>query len=373
LRAQLARDIGFPYSCYKRVVLIPWTKVRSIFEMRWTKSLIFVAALLLPSLASAQTTPPAPQPPVPRPPIERPEVAGPDMSAQTENPATPGADQSGSDLPTPANAQNLSPAPPLAPAPAVGLPQPVTLSARISEGGQIIPDGLVWRVFANKTDETGQLALLYKSEDAAASFSLPEGEYLVHVAYGRSQASEPLIVEPGPNVKTVILQAGALRLRSAVSGDTAIPPSQLRFDIFTSGLDEARVPVALNVESDALIRLNAGTYNVVSKWGDINATVRADIRVEPSQVTEATLFHRAAQIAFKLASNIGGEAIADVDWTVTDTTGTTLFQAVGAFPVVVLAEGEYSVIAQQGDDIYNRDFQVRAGPPREIEVLTTVY
>ena len=254
-----------------------------------------------------------------------------------------------------------------------GAEHSVTLSASIEENGPIIPEGLVWRVFDTRTDDTGQLALIYKSEDAVASFSLPQGEYLVHVAYGRSQASDPLLVEPGPNMKTVALQAGALRLKSAISGDIAIPSSQLSFDIFTAGLDEGRVPVALDVEENTMIHLNAGTYSVVSKWGNVNATVRADLRVEPSQVTEATLFHKAAQITFKLASNTGGEAIADVDWTVTNQAGDTLFTALGAFPVVVLAEGDYVVIAQSGERVFNRDFQVRPGAPREIEVLTTVY
>ncbi len=254
-----------------------------------------------------------------------------------------------------------------------GAEYPVTLSASIVENGPIIPEGLVWRVFDTRTDDSGQLALIYKSEDAVASLSLPQGDYLVHVAYGRSQASDPLTVERGPNMKTVALQAGALRLKSAISGDIAIPSSQLRFDIFTAGLDEGRVPVALDVEENTMIHLNAGTYSVVSKWGNVNATVRADLRVEPSQVTEATLFHKAAQITFKLASNTGGEAIADVDWTVTNQAGDTLFTALGAFPVVVLAEGDYVVIAQSGERVFNRDFQVRPGAPREIEVLTTVY
>ncbi len=50
-----------------------------------------------------------------------------------------------------------------------------------------------------------------------------------------------------------------------------------------------------------------------------------------------------------------------------------MFTALGAFPVVVLAEGDYVVIAQSGERVFNRDFQVRPGAAREIEVLTTVY
>jgi hypothetical protein len=35
-----------------------------------------------------------------------------------------------------------------------------------------------------------------------------------------------------------------------------------------------------------------------------------DLRVEPGQLTDATLYHRAAQMSFKLVSEAGGEAIA---------------------------------------------------------------
>ncbi|HHG90808.1 MAG TPA: hypothetical protein ENJ90_10075 [Devosia sp.] len=332
--------------------------------MRWKVVLLVFLTLVSSSPAVAQQ-----RPPIPEPRIIRPGDTAPDTGMEGSNTGMGGPMMEVD----PEQAARISQAIEAVSPAITGAEYSVTLSASIVENGPIIPEGLVWRVFDTRTDETGQLALIYKSEDAVASLSLPLGEYLVHVAYGRSQASDPLTVERGPNMKTVALQAGALRLKSAITGDIAIPSSQLRFDIFTAGLDEGRVPVALDVEENAMIHLNAGTYSVVSKWGNVNATVRADLRVEPSQVTEATLFHRAAQITFKLASVSGGEAIADVDWTVTNQAGDTLFTALGAFPVVVLAEGDYTVIAQSGERVFNRDFQVQPGAPREIEVLTTVY
>ena len=58
------------------------------------------------------------------------------------------------------------------------------------------------------------------------------------------------------------------------------------------------------------IRLNAGAYHIVSLYGDANATVRADVTVEPGKVTEATVKHAAAAITFKLVEEAGGEALA---------------------------------------------------------------
>ncbi len=252
-------------------------------------------------------------------------------------------------------------------------PQLVTISARITEEGPQIPEGMVWRVFGTEADANGELPMVARSEDSVASLSLQPGEYLVHAAYGRSQVSDTLIVEASATSKTVIMDAGALRLKTAISGDINMPPSQVKFDIYTSGLDDDRVPIALNTAPEELIYLNAGVYNVVSRWGSINATVRADLRVEPGQVTEATLFHKAAQITWKLVSSEGGEAIADVEWSIRDADNNEVYADFGAFPTAILAEGDYSVIATLGENVYNREFQVQPGPPREVEVLTAVY
>lgn len=260
------------------------------------------------------------------------------------------------------------------PLPQPGLPQPMTLSAKISEDGAIIPQGLVWRVFDPKTDANGQLPLLAKSEDAVAVFDLTPGDYVVHVAYGRSQATDTLHVEQGITSKTFILDSGALRLNAAISGDLPIASEDLKFEIYaTDSSDQERVLVAENIKPGEMVHLNAGIYNVVSQFGGVNAQVRADLRVEPGQITDATLYHRASRVNFKLVSEAGGEAIADVDWTLKSDSGETLFTDFGAFPTAILAEGEYSILARRGDNVYNRDFSVSAGPAQEVEVLTTVY
>src|SRR5690606_37389849 len=131
--------------------------------------------------------------------------------------------------------------------------------------------------------------------------------------------------------------------------------------------------IAEDLRHDELIHVNAGIYSVVSEFGPINAVARAEIRVEPGEITQATLYHRAAQVNLKLVSEEGGEAIADVEWTIKTTSGDTIFSEIGAFPSTVLAEGDYLVLAKLGDNVYNREFQVIPGAPREIEILTAVY
>jgi hypothetical protein len=253
------------------------------------------------------------------------------------------------------------------------VPQPVTLAATITTDGAPVSEGLVWRIFDTTPDESGELPLAAKSEEAAASLSLPPGEYVVHVAYGRAQTSDTMTVVPGENTKVIALEAGGLRLNAAVEGDIRIPPTLLKFDVMTAGPEGERTLIAQQLSPNDIVTLNAGTYHIVSHFGAINAIVRADLRVEPGQLTDATLYHQASQVSFKLVSEPGGEAIADVEWTVQTPDGTTLFNELGAFPSTVLATGDYIVLAEQGQSVFNREFEVQPGAPREVEVLTQVY
>ena len=312
--------------------------------------MVIVAALLLPGFGWAQEDG---MPPLPRP---RP---------SHEPPPAPESALVDPDVATPATEAISA---------VTSAPQPVHLSAQVTESGAMIPEGLVWRIFDTRTDTSGQLALVAKSDEATANLTLPPGEYVIHVAYGRAQASDSMTVSEGDNSKTIVLDAGALRLNAAITGDVGVPLSMVRFDIFTGGVNESeRTLVAEAITANDIVTLNAGTYHVVSYFGEINAVVRADLRVEPGQLTDATLYHRAAQVVFKLVSEAGGEAIADVEWTVKTADGTTVFSDLGAFPSTVLSEGDYLVLAKRGEAVFNRAFQVQPGAAREVEVLTAVY
>jgi hypothetical protein len=330
---------------------------------RWSwVAVAFALASALPALA--QTIPyPAPLPsfrkpalPTPPPPAERIIESPAPVAAVAPPPAVPSA-------PTAREAASA----------AAAQLQPVTLTALITDAGAQIPDGLVWRIFDTRMDTSGQLALAASSQEATGHFRLAPGNYVVHVAYGRAQASETLKVQPGGSTKSIILDAGALRLNAAITGDVPIPINLLRFDVFMDGPDGARVPVAQNLSPNDLVTINAGTYHGVSRFGSVNAVVRADLRVEPGQITDATLYHRAAQTSFKLVTEPGGEAIADIEWSVKTPQGETVFSQIGAFPATVLAEGDYVVYAKRGQQVFNRAFQVAPSQAREIEVLTTVY
>jgi hypothetical protein len=150
-----------------------------------------------------------------------------------------------------------------------------------------------------------------------------------------------------------------------------IPSTQLRFNIYKAeeGIDGEQQLVVENVKPNTIVRLNAGTYHIVSEYGSVNAVIRSDIRVEAGKLTEAVIQHRAAQLTLKLVAEPGGEAIADTAWSILTSGGDVVSESVGAFPTIVLAEGEYTAIARNKAKVHQRDFTVVAGRNSDVEVL----
>jgi len=118
-----------------------------------------------------------------------------------------------------------------------------------------------------------------------------------------------------------------------------------------------------------VILVPEGTYHIISNYGDVNAMVRSDIRVQTGKLTDATVTHRAAVITLKLVNDTGGEARADTQWWVLTPGGDVIKESTGAFPRVILAEGEYRTIARNDNQSYERVFKVVTGVDTEIEVL----
>ncbi len=256
---------------------------------------------------------------------------------------------------------------------ALGSGGTITLSAQLTDKGADITRGIVWRVFKPEAASDGKLPMVASAHGGSAVFQLQPGSYLVHASYGRAGATKRITVGKDAKRESLVLDAGGLKLDAVLSGGVRIPPKNLRFSIY-EGHAEANGDRALiipNVEPNTVVRLNAGVYHVVSTYGAVNAVIRSDIRVEAGKLTEATVEHRAAEETMKLVRETGGEAIADTSWSLLNESGDPIKEAVGAFASMVLAEGQYTIIAKNRDRIYQKDFTVVAGQNQEIEVLAT--
>ena len=246
------------------------------------------------------------------------------------------------------------------------------LAAQLTDAGPDIPRGLIWRVFKPEPDQDGRLPLVASSQGGTGTFQLDPGSYLVHASFGRAGATKRITVGRESRRENLVLDAGGLKLDALLSGGVRIPAGKLRFSIYEAETDPQgdRALIIPNVEPNRVVRLNSGTYHVVSTYGSVNAVIRSDIRVEAGRLTEAMVEHRAAQLTMKLVRDEGSEAIADTSWSVLTDTGDIVKEIVGAYASMVLAEGNYTVVAKNRDRIYQKDFEVVAGRNTDIEVLT---
>ncbi|WP_311272152.1 MULTISPECIES: hypothetical protein [unclassified Rhizobium] len=262
---------------------------------------------------------------------------------------------------------------PTAPDAAKSTSRDIVMEAKLTNDGQPMMEGLAWRVFSPIPGPDGKLPMLASSEGGTAQFHLSPGDYFVNVSFGRAGVTKKLNVPASGKIdkQVLILDAGGFVLNAVVGADKRISANQLKFSVYSSDTQEdgERRLVMSDVKPNTVIRLNAGTYHVVSEYGGINAVVRADIQVEAGKLTEATLQHHAAQVTLKLVSEHGGEAIADTAWSVLTGSGDIVNESVSAFSTMVLADGEYTAIARNKDKVYQRNFKIASGQDSDVEVL----
>jgi hypothetical protein len=247
----------------------------------------------------------------------------------------------------------------------------VTFIAELTDHSPEIKRGVFWRIFKPKPGADGKLPLVASAQGGTSSFTLEQGSYLVHAAFGRAGATKRITVGAAPSREVLVLDAGGLELDGMTPGGRHIPANLLRFSIYEAhpDADGDRPLIVPDVKPDTIVRLNAGTYHVVSKYGTVNSVIRSDIRVEAGKLTEATVEHRAAQLTIKLVREHGGEAMADTSWSILTDVGETIYDNVGAYASLVLAEGDYVIVAKNRGRVYQRALAVEAGHNQDVEVL----
>jgi hypothetical protein len=299
--------------------------------------------------------------------------------ATASSPLIPGTGSPGATIVAPAPmGAPMAPSPPpmVPPATAQSIAVPagrvaLAVTARYGHDAAPINGGLIWRVYAAKPDATGIFPLIKEDRGATPTFVLPPGNYVVHASLGLASAAKAVQLRAETVREVLDIPAGGVRLEGRV-GDVRIPPGQIAFDVFKgSQFDTSeRRPIAQNVMTGDVVLLPEGTYNIVSNYGEGNSVVRSDVHVDAEKLTDVVVTHRAAVITLKLVNNAGGEALANTQWTVLTPGGDVIKESIGAFPRLVLAEGDYHVIARNEGRTFQRDFKVITGVDGEVEVST---
>jgi hypothetical protein len=246
----------------------------------------------------------------------------------------------------------------------------LAVTARYGQNAPPINAGLIWRIYSARPDSPGNFRLIKEDRAATPTFALPPGNYVVHASLGLASAAKTIQLRTDPVREVFDIPAGGIRLEGRV-GDVRIPLGQIAFEIFTGSQFETseRRPIAQNVQTGDVVLLPEGTYYIVSNYGDGNSVVRSDVHIDAGKLTDIVVTHRAAIKTLKLVNNPGGEALANTQWTVLTPGGDVIKESIGAFPRLVLAEGDYHVIARNEGRTYQRDFKVITGVDGDVEVL----
>jgi hypothetical protein len=330
-------------------------------------SALVLAAVLLLTFAPPVSAQMFTDRPPPVPPASVPEPSGGAVSlAPPSDPASLPA------LPAPLTQPSIAVTPPIAlpPAASTAGQAVLALTARYGKDMPVINNGLVWRVFSDRPDETGTFKLIREERGATPNIVLPPGSYVVHVALGLVSAVRPVTLKAETDRESFVLPAGGLRIEGRV-GTSKIPQNQISFGIYKGSQFEVGERAALvpSVAAGDVVLLPEGTYYIISNYGDANSVVRSDIRVQAGKLTDVIITHRAAVITLKLVSDKGGEALANTAWSVITPGGDVIKESIGAFPRVVLSEGEYRAIAKNEGKVFERPFNVVNGVDGEVEVI----
>jgi hypothetical protein len=267
-----------------------------------------------------------------------------------------------------------------------------TLKPTASLGaGAPLDGGVRWRVFAAHPDADGTHPLIVESSLAQPALTLPPGDYVLHVAFGLASAIKGVTLGAEVRSEALTLAAGALRIHGTI-GDTPIDPSKLSLAIYVPERNnpEAKLVYAKARVSD-VIGVPEGAYHIVSTYLDTvgvgslgvgkpgggapnapvetNSIASGDVRVAAGKIVDVTLTHRLATLTIKLVNAPGSEALANTTFTVLTPGGDIIRELIGAFPSLVLAEGEYVVIARHDAKTYQATFQVQSGLDRDVEVI----
>ena len=270
-------------------------------------------------------------------------------------------------------------------APQSEIPEPghgiLHLAATLTNELPLVKAGVKWRIFGDRPEPDGSHKIVAQSTDAQPTLSLPNGRYVVHAAYGFASAMKRVDIASKVSSERLTLNAGAIQIGGTL-GDAPIPPDRLSLSIFVPehGNPEAKLVVA-DAKPGQIIRLPEGTYHIVSTYLDTvgvgsltpvsnsNSVVSADLRVQAGKLVQATVKHRAAMLTLKLVNAPGGEALANTSFTLLTPGGDVVRELIGAFPSLVLAEGDYVAIARHSGKTYQTEFKVQSALDRDVEVV----
>jgi hypothetical protein len=240
----------------------------------------------------------------------------------------------------------------------------LSLNAFFFEGSPTINSGLHWRIFSDQPDVNGNHALVYETMDPRPLVTLDPGGYICHVVYGLVGATRHVVLGAVATTEHIVLNAGAISFSGTVAGK-AIPADNLTFEVHRNG--GSAEELVGETKSGEILRLPAGAYQVTSTYGNANAKVISEVRVEAGKLTEAAVLHKAGIVDLRLR-NAQGDEVEGANWSILTPGGDVVTETLTELHNIVLAEGEYVAVARYEGKIIQKQFDVVSGQSERVDL-----
>ena len=248
------------------------------------------------------------------------------------------------------------------------------LRGQITSATATITRPIDWAAYKVEDAKTDRWRKIASVETAEASISLPPGQYVVRASYGAARAAKVLVVKPGKRIDaTFILNAGGLRILPGLAFLDVPKGIAAKHWVFGASANE-KGKRRLFAQSSAIgevVRLNAGTYTLVSRFGSANAVVETNITIRPGTLTEVEINHKVGIVSFRLNAppkNASGDNA--IKWQLVDAKGNIIVRADGKEMVQILAPGSYRIMVEHLGKSYTSEFMVEIGETKAVEIAT---
>ncbi len=165
-----------------------------------------------------------------------------------------------------------------------------------------ITNGLLWRIFPAKPDASGTSVRCGRTAPRPRCWRCRRATMWCMSSFGLASIAKAIHLKEATR-EIFEIPAGGIKLEGRV-GDVKIPNGQISFDIYKGSQFDAGEKPALvqGVATGDVVVVPEGAYHIVSNYGDTNAVVRSDIRVQSGKLTDVIVNHRAALITLQARS-----------------------------------------------------------------------
>ncbi len=248
------------------------------------------------------------------------------------------------------------------------------LSARPAVGAQTLSDKVHYTIYKGTQSLDGKREQIAQSNKTSPTFWLPAGEYFIKANYGLASADMAVRIKANQRTeKTVIINAGALRLSSKVEGLPETLKSQVFYVIYDAkpDLEGNYREIFTTSQAQRTVRIPPGEYLIEGRWGNTNARTPVSAMVTAGKLTSATVIHRAGRARFKLTSVPGGPPTGKPYWTFYDFSGAEIGRNVKPTPERIFSAGKYSVVVRYDDQEFKAEFTIKSGDEKQIDIVAT--